>query len=398
MATTVPDPEIRKALRRASNFDVLEEHLIREIHDYGELYRIKNPYDTVLLFSKTIQNEFERFDQYLSMQEFVFRENLEKYKDVKNRILSKSASLIQQHLITYLSNKKNAATGIVDLLFEEKNEEKRKIILSDFLSKTEILHRMEKCQKETATVIQEQIQEFFKEFSSQLRDIRIEAQHSAVASRTTDWMDQIHDMADTGDTLEGLGVGASVVFGLGSAVVLAEGAIVGAAGTLFGIGSSQIWNPVGWGLLALSVGLGIWGWRKKSQMEEKIVQAKKQTIVDLKTGIDKVRDDLQGSFRKWVDEIINAIEKEHIGVMERYVRKLIRTLENTRRNASFCKFESMLSRLAKEKLFCVTGVVETEKNIHLELQLGGKLDLSSFAPLLSRVEEKHVQIVTKGIS
>jgi len=405
MASREPDLIIQKALRKASNFDTLEEHLCREICNYAELYRIKNPYDTVALFSRNIQTRFMDFEQTLSKQAVLFRENVERFNEVKSRIVQKRDGLLKQYLVSYLTAKKRGVTGLVDRLFDERKEKIRKQLLNDFLSQTEIRGRVEKCQTEMTTMIKSQIQEFFESFSQQLSLLRIDARNSIMASDATQKLDQIQDLRDTGDLLEGLGVAVSVVAGLGLAVVAAEGAFLGTAGTLFGIGSSNLWNPVGWGLLVASAALGILGLKKKKQKQEKTIQAKKKAVADLKGEIDKIRNSSKRALWKWSDAAIAIIEEEHIDVMEQYatyadkhleqVRGLIRSLENGRQEAAVRKFESMLGRLADGEGLAVTKVSETENRICVNVRSTGNLDFAPFATALSRVEEAQVRIVTE---
>ena len=104
MATQESDAEMKKKLYECSNFNVLEDQLVKEIREYGELYRIKNPHDTVILFADKIVYEFRLFQEVLEEQKDVFEDNILKFSEVKASIINKKNSIIQNKIDSFFNS------------------------------------------------------------------------------------------------------------------------------------------------------------------------------------------------------------------------------------------------------------------------------------------------------
>jgi KaiC/GvpD/RAD55 family RecA-like ATPase len=187
--------------------------------------------------------------------------------------------------------------------------------------------------------------------------------------------------------------------GVGAAVVALDLGLFGAAGTLFGLGSANIWNPVGWGLLAISLITGIFGYRKKREMEEKLRTAKAKAHSKLLNAVNKTQDDINRAMDTYVNKILASVQTEHIEVMRRYASYAKKHLTQVDDLTSFLfsldnemkklKFESMLTRLIGEESIKV--LVVAEDNSTITLRLNAAVDSNGrIQRILSRVEEKQV--------
>ncbi len=405
MSTQERDADTKIKLYEISNFKELENNLIREIKEYGELYRIKNPYDTVILFSEEVKEAFFGFDKYLKEQQEVFEKNILKFKDVKNEIMKKRNIIINNIISDYFNSKSNSVSSIVDRIFEEKDENKRKTILQNFISEYEVKSKVERCQTQIQSVIQDDIKNFFETFSKELRVVDIERYKSSIQSQTTSDMSEIEGLGDRSDVLAGLSTISSVVLGIGGAVVMAEVSIAGlsifgTAGTLFGLGSTNIWNPVGWGLIIASAGLGIWSYFTSKERAKKLEKAKSKANNEIRSSVYKAKYEVERKINEWTSNVLDEIEKNHINVMEEYVsytkkylneiEELSEYLEKLSEKSQKSKFQSMLRCLLENETVYVDAVVQTQKNIVVNiLRSGVKID-NNIPKILARVEERPI--------
>lgn len=405
LAEQEDDPETARRLRELSNFDAFEAILIDEVRSNAELYRIRNPYDSLILFCEHVRSQYECFIGTLDGQRKLFLDSLSRYQKVKESIVVRLNCIFDRKIVRYLENKKLAVPGVIDRLFDERDEKKRSKILEEFLPKSAIDLRIKDCAKDIGQMINESIQFFFAEFSRRLDSLHIQMKTDDTLATATGGLQTFESLTETEDVLQGAGVAASVAFSLGSIVVLSEGAVVGAAGTLFGLGSSQIWNPVGWALLGGSVVLGIWSFLKGKEAKEKRAKAKRHAQVQLQTEIDSVTQTARDDLNKWSNEILNSVDREHIQVMTAYAvyakkhldqtRKLIDDISFTRNKAIHEKYAAMLRFLSGVESLEVFSVAEATASI--EITVCGKLfkKTASMEKKLSRVEEKHVTIMTE---
>ena len=128
----IKDEKISNQLYDISNFKNLEKELIKEVTEFGELYRIKNPHDTVQLFSSVITSKLSEFHSNLLVKQNLFEKNANKFIEVKNLIFLKQNEIIRRNIITLFENKLKSVSAIVDEIFSTKKEEDRKKIVSNF--------------------------------------------------------------------------------------------------------------------------------------------------------------------------------------------------------------------------------------------------------------------------
>lgn len=399
------DENIKNTLFETSRFEELENLLIKEVKEYGELFRIKNPYETVTLFSTTVSDSLEIFHQKLSEQQKLFKDYANKFKDVKATIIKRKNQIINSVFSSYINSKRNAVSGVVEELFDTKSEANRKRILSDFMQQRQVNDKIQRCQNEIKKEIDNEINNFFKSFSRQLEKVNTFSSGSStkINSDVRNHMNEINDIDSTGSLLGNLSTASSIALSLGSAVVLADVAILGEVGTLFGIGSANIWNPVGWALLAASVGLGIWGYSKKKELQEKINKSKNDTANKLRAEITKLNNKVNSNFNIWTNHIIDNIQKQHIDIMLEYskytkkylaeVQKLDLLIRNMVIKIKKSKFESLLVSITNNKSLTVKDVVETEKNIMIHINTLKGFDTKATETVLSRVEEKQIKLI-----
>lgn len=405
LSTKEQDFDIKNKLYEISNFRELESNLIKEIKEYGELYRIKNPYDTVILFSGIVKDEFSGFVEFLKIQQEVFGRNIHKFKDVKEEIIKKRASIVRDTINLYFDSKSHSIPSIVDRIFEEKNEDKRKTIFQTFIPEEEVKSRVETCQAQIQSLIQKEIKNFFEIFSKEIRVVDIERHKSSIQSQLNSDIYEINELGDNTEALAGLSTISSVVLGIGSAVVMAEVSVAGlsifgATGTLFGLGSANIWNPVGWAMLITSAGLGIWSYFNSKERAKKLAEAKNKARSEINSSVDKAKCEVERKINEWASDIIDEIEKNHIKIMEEYVSyakkyldeiiTLNDFLEKLSGNSQKLKFQSMLRRLLDNETISVDAVVQDKENIVINILKSGIKIENNIVDVLARVEEKSI--------
>jgi len=393
--------DVKNTLFKASRFENLENLLIKEVKEYGELFRIKNPYETVILFSSTVCDNLRIFHKKLSEQQIIFEDYVDKFKNIKATIIKRKSEIINSVFSTYINSKQNAVYGVVNELFNTKCEAKRGKILSDFIHQSQINEKIQRCQNEIKKEIDKEIKNFFNSFSRQINIFTSDG--ARINADVRNHMNEINCIDSTGNLLGNLSTASSIALSLGTAIVLADVAILGEAGTLFGLGSANFWNPVGWALLAASVGFGIWEYSKKKELQEKIERSKNDTVNKLRTEINNLDNKVNSYFSAWTNQVIDNIQNQHIDIMSEYskyakkhlaeVQKVDMFIRNMLTKIKKMKFESLLISITDKTSLTVRDVVEKERNILIHINTLKDIDTKTTETVLSRVEEKQVKLI-----
>jgi len=404
MSSKERDYDLRKQLYEISNFRELENGLIKEIEEYGELYRIKNPYDTVKLFSEMVRDEFLAFVEYLKKQQIIFKDNVVKFQNVKEEIIKRRDIITRDLIDGYFNSKVSSVSLLVDQIFDEKDEKKRENILKDFLPESDIKAKAENCQTKIASMIQTEISNFFERFSRDLFIVDTERYKSSIGSHTSSDIREIEGLGDMSATLFSLSTISGIVLSIGGAIIGANvtilGISTGLAGTLFGIGTANIWNPVGWALMGLSALLGVGSAVARKKRVAKLAKAKHDTQDAIRSSVRNIRAALNEKISEWTSSILEEIETKHIRVMIEYVNyadkhlseidKLSKYLKDLVKVSQKAKFQSMLRNLTKSDMISVIAVVETQQSITIKLRSHSGFDKINIQSILARVEEKPV--------
>ncbi|OQX96390.1 MAG: hypothetical protein B6I24_11480 [Bacteroidetes bacterium 4572_128] len=178
ISNNVKDKDLSEKLYKISNFEKFENALIKEVTNYGELYRIKNPHETVKLFSHKIKKELENFSNYLSEQQNVLHKNIIKFSQVKNKIKQSQFLIIQKKLNNFFDNKVRQTSSIIDEIFNTKKEEERELILSNFMNEIEIKNKVEQLSIEIQKIIKKEIQDYFQNFSQDINSLDLKYKNS----------------------------------------------------------------------------------------------------------------------------------------------------------------------------------------------------------------------------
>lgn len=393
---------IRKKLYTISNFDELKNQLIKEVKEYGKLYRIKNPYDSVDLFAREIVSHLQAFDVYLRTQKDVFEESALKFEALKSEIIKKRNDIIKSTILSYFDSKKNAVPQIVDRLFSEKSKEKRDAIIKEFVPDREVKSKVESCRIKIVNMIKKEIKDFFDQLSTDLKNMTVDGQKASFTSSNEDRILEINDIGEWSDIFEGISFVSSVLLGIGTAIVVADVGILGAAGTLFGIGSANIWNPVGWGLLAGSLVTGFLGLFARKKQKDKIREAKLEAKSNLEDALNKGRKGIKSNLDSWTNNIISEIETKHIDVMNVYVKyanKYLKSVEQLNKEMKQIiaksqkrKYAAMIKCITDEKSIRVYKIEELDAEILLHVGNKRIRKAKKVQNIMSRVEEKEVII------
>ena len=402
MALQEDNKKVKNKLRECSNFQTLEDQLIKEISEYGELYRIKNPHDTVELFAKKIVDEFRLFKDMLEQQKAVFEKNILKFSDVKAEILRKKNKNFGDKIGAYFNSKRATVTSLVERLFDEKDENNRKKILENFIPARDIKNKSGAAQKAIMKIIEKEIDDFFKMFAADMATIDFEAGKSKIFTKTNMDMANIRATENAADIMGGVGLASGLILSLGTVIVVSEIGIFGASGTLFTIGSANIWNPVGWGLLGTSVLAAIAGGILKKKHAKKIATAKKETRDKISGKLLESQRKFLNEMNQWVNKILKDLENSHIEVMKKYVEysekhitkceNLFSDLERVNTKSRRKKFREMVRCLQGNNKFKIKDVTERDNIIEIKIPNQNLSNKEYTEKVLSRVEEKPVKI------
>jgi len=403
MALSENSESAKNRLRVCSNFDLLEEKLSKEVREYGELYRIKNPHETVILFADIIASEFRLFQDHLQQKREVFEKNIIRFSEVKAEIIKKRNQIIENKIENYFDSKKESVPSLVENIFSEKDETKRKEIDERFISGKSVRRKVLAAHNEIRKIIVKEIKDFFNTFSEEIDDVNNVGSHLRMHSKNNLDIKGIEGAKSIGNIMGGLSVASSAVFGIGSMIVTTQVGIFGAAGTLFGIGSANIWNPVGWGLLAVSVTTAFASVILTKKHKENNIRAKLEAVNMYSVALSKQKNRIARQVKQWVDKILDDIEENHIGVMQQYVEfsekyitecnDLFANLERISTKSKRQKFRSMLRSLQLADGFRLKSIADNKNGIVINIsgiQISNKKTIES---ILSRVEEKQVTII-----
>lgn len=396
LSNHIKEEEISNQLYDISNFKNLEKELIKEVTEFGELYRIKNPHDTVQLFSSVITSKLSEFHTNLLVKQNLFEKNANKFIEVKNLILLKQNEIIRRNITTLFENKLKSVSAIVDEIFSTKKEENRKKIVSDFIDEDEIRIRITNTSAEIQKVIQKKITEYFNIFAAEINILDIQQKNSSYYSSIKTTIGELDNLKLKENFIEGAGVAISAIGGIG--LVLVEGTLAGAAGTLFGAGTANIWNPIGWIFIITGVGLGIFF---KKKHNKKIAEAKNNAVEKLESMIYKTESNIIENIKNSIDKAVKTIKIEHINVMNEYVKystkyltqtkSLIHQIEKTANISEKQKFQSMINNILNTECYTVENIFHLNHNINIQLN-DLPNNISSIENILSRVEEKQIII------
>ena len=202
-----------------------------------------------------------------------------------------------------------------------------------------------------------------------------------------------------------VGLVGGVITSIGIAIVVADIGILGATGTLFGVGAANIWNPVGWVLMGASIVAGILGVFFKDKHKKEVAAAKAKARNDITEKIMKAKNKINSASNSWVNKILKNIEDNHIGVMQEYVEytdiyigecdnlfsELKKVVEKSRRK----KFREMVRCIQEDDKLKIPKVTETDDLIEIAVPNLATEKKKKTEKVLSRVEEKT--IVIKGV-
>ena len=96
-----------------------------------------------------------------------------------------------------------------------------------------------------------------------------------------------------------MSIATSVAWGVGATVVALDFGFIRSGWDSLRTGEREFWNPVGWGLLALSLITGIFGYSKKREMEEKLRAAKAEARSKLLKAVDDAQHEINRALDKY---------------------------------------------------------------------------------------------------
>lgn len=390
------EPDIQQQLFKLSRFEELERHLIQEILEYGELFRIKNPYDTVILFTSVVFENLHQFQNELSEQQHVFEHHSRDFEAVRRKIKGKHAEIINSIFTPFFHSKRVAVNGLVDAIFREKKPEHRQRLLEQFFPQEQLKQRLDRCEWAMAQEVEKEITAFFQKFSTELKTMRYFPSHHLTFEYS---FRNIQALDMMGTIFTHLGTASGLILSAGGALVASP--LLGPAGTLLGI--SNIWNPIGWGLFAGSIVLGGVGLLQKREMQKKIFAAKQEACRKLKGNLDSIQKTVHREFSAWSQRILEAIQHQHIDVMVEYshyakkhlqhvhaLTTMLRQKMNAMRRA---KFQAMFDRLLPDGVVTVHDVVDKAEAILVLVTNTQPLEKERIQTILTRVEEKSVYLI-----
>ncbi|WP_034893732.1 GTPase [Gillisia sp. Hel_I_29] len=392
------DKVLSEKLNSISNFENLKNLLITEVTEFGELYRIKNPHETVKLFSDKIVGELNVFNSFLDEQQKVFIRNIEKFNSVKHKISQIENSIIQKILGNYFQNKLSVIDFVINQLFDAKEEQERKKILDDFICESEMRICIDKANSELQNAIKKEVKDYFNCFSDELQLLDLNFSKSSLNISTSEKITDIDKAKSRSNVIDG----ARVISGVFGGIVLGisgTGLIGGATGTVFGLGSTNFWNPVGWGLMGLGIVLSIAGMFLSRKQKKKIAEAKNKARSELKKEIKAIKNNLINEILDSNAKIIEQIKVDHIDVLSEYqlyskkhqseIKSLKILIEKIAIVTDKNKYQAIIDNLSNTTSCKIQNVIHSEKLITLILEELPDA-IHELQRVFTRVEEKQV--------
>ena len=400
----LPDA-LRKRLYEISRFATLEQRLIDEIKSYGELYRIRNPYDTLILFSREIRGQFRSFNELMQQQKAAFDSNVARFSNVVAGLRHQYRQIFQESFERYFAGKRSSARSVVDeLLDAAKDKAKQQQILLGFMPEQQVQQKVEEARAAIRKHIEKEIADFFRSFQQELQAIVIEAHKSKVGDTAGIDMADASDIGKTADLLKGLGAASSIVSSL--VLTVAATSFLGPVGTVLWVGTANFWNPIGWGLLVLAFVLGVTGRFATNKMREKLQKARTDATNKLIQVVDETERSIDEGLDAWVESTITTIQTEHIDVMAEYARYAARHLDEVAALTEFldrlisdmqkARYQFMIRRFAKDDTLLVEDVVEVREVVSITLSKNVEQVRPKLQMALSRVEEKAVVVIGRS--
>jgi hypothetical protein len=402
---------LKDKLYKASRFQDLEYLLINEIKENGIVYRIKNPYDTINLFSNIAQQGFNEFHDKLSKQQLIFKENLLNFKDLKLRVRSKRNDIIKKNISRYFDNKISSINKLIaDIYDAGKDEIKRNNLIKGFINENYVKSLIEQSKNEIEETIKKEIKKFFENFKEKMTEFySSNLQSNQFNEKVNSDLTSINSFKTTSSIFTGVSAATGIIGSIGGAIIATEITIgtlsTGAIGTLFGIGGANIWNPVGWTLIGLGILTTAFSFIFGSKQKNKIKEAKLEAEIKFKEGLEKQKKEISDALYSWSEKIIENIQYQHINVMEQYVKyidkhlnevkdlsEFLKDLENQNR---FKKFEEMIKYIADNDTIKILSIVDSIDKTEIKIKCNEQLYFKTIEDKLKKAESK--QILIKGV-
>lgn len=401
IANEIKDSTLSEQLYNISNFPNLESLLLKEVTEYGELYRIKNPHETVVLFSNKIKFELSLFSSYLVEQQKVYSKNIKKFTEVKNKIHQKKNDIFKKNIDNYFDNKLSSIGFIVDKLFDTKKEEDRKLIIDNFIQKKQINKQVDKTMTQVQQLIIKELEEYIRQFTKELNLVDLSYKKSKLNFSLNQNITDISNANRNKNTVEGIGVftGAvgGIVLGVSGTAVLG-----GAAGTFFGVGAANVWNPLGWGLIGVGIVASVGGYFMSRKRKKKLIQAKIDVNVGLKKEVAQIKTNAIKQINNTITAILKEIKDNHINVLKKYllfsekhqydIERLINDIAEISNNSEKLKYQAMLDNFLNSNAYAISNIIKSDKNIHLLLN-SLPPNINDIQKILSRVEGRQIKLI-----
>ena len=175
--------------------------------------------------------------------------------------------------------------------------------------------------------------------------------------------------------------------------------LLGATGTLFGFGSANLWNPVGWSLGALGVVSSIFVHFKKKEAHKKKQQAIEELSSHIKQRLEDKRNEVRSIFYDEVQNRIAKIEREYIKsivelseFLKFYVTKLeaeSNKINAGLRAAELKKYNVLLQLIFNGTDLDVANIFKTNQNVILQVKGQLPKNTTVCVEALSRLDGKY---------
>jgi len=305
----------------------------------------------------------------------------------------------------YFAAKRSVVRGVIDELFDAgKDKARQKAILHRFMPEDQVREKVDEAASEIRGHIEKEVANFFRSFEKELRTIAVESDKSQVGYKVRIDIANCTEIDEMAGLLKGLSVTSSVASGAVFAIVATE--FLGATGTILGVGTANIWNPVGWGLLALGGVLALAAAAKVKKAKEKLKKARADAATKLSAAVDRTESDIEERLAKWVDAMVTKIKTQHIGVMDQYAQYAEKHLNELTAATTFLdslnarmqreKFQSMIRRFLNDDALTATEVTEADNTVSVHLDDSTVRFYHELEKALSRVEEKSVVITRRS--
>jgi len=285
--------EISEKLWEVSMLDKVYDRIIGEINRSGKHRRVLTFYDSTIHFIDTLGKMLWKEQKDIRSQAFFMKEKKGELEKFFNKFIPQSNKRIQEHAQKLYAPLQQWVPYFVEEYIGR--EEAHSILEHQLKEKSKQIERnMNNHMKEIISDLQTHLSEFTRQYQYDMESIQF-------------------DQGNMGNFRKGQ---------MGK-IMKWSGITVGAISTAVFIGTANIWNPVGWGLLGASAIVGIFSGFMKNYESKKLTKAKSEAKQNLLEHIKEMESKTISSYQTYfIKNIAKKGKNDILDKVEGYIEDL----------------------------------------------------------------------------